>query len=441
MLAELDPARLSQVVVSALDLAAMEVGPGRPFDTRDVLLALMRVDLAGDWQRLWLAFDSPDAIARAPVRDPSTAPADQWGSTAMTASCSRALAAAVRLADLYETEYVSAGLAAIGLVGDPGSAAATALLLGDRGRHPELLEVMQEASVGATLSDLPGALRQAFTPEPAARRGPATDDGHRLDEVIARLGGPAAVARADAVALVGAAIDVSREPTLAMHLERMELTGATLEQARSMVPEYTTAPAAEVIRRAQDRFDTSDPSAAQLIVAATARPAPAVRGAAWLLGVSPAELAFEAADADARQRPRDETVSLTLVLVILHLITTVLLARYAIQHEQWWKLLLVPLIWSVNGRLPNWWAFLVAVLLYPLTELPVAVVALAGALTELALGYSQRRAAFFRTGIRLTGPQWRKHLRRGHHGAARWGTAVIRWRRFRRMGLDGGEQP
>ncbi|GAA1615791.1 hypothetical protein [Actinoplanes couchii] len=434
---EFDPGRLSQVVVSALDLAAAETGPARPVDTRDVLLALARVDMGGDWQRLWLAFDSPEVIARFPVRDPAPEPAADWGPAVLTAGCTRALAAAVRLADVYDTGEVPVGLAAIALTGEPDSAAATAVTFGDRSRHPELLELLQEVAVQAVLNDLPDALRHAFAGSPVLRAG---DGDRELDAVVGRLGGPDSLNRVDAVALVGAAVEVTGEPTLVTHLERMELTRDVVGEARRMAGDQPSASAADMIQRARDRFDTTEPTAAQLIVAATTRPVPAVRRTAWLLGLSAEEIAYEAADADTRQRPHDDKVSdytmaLTVLLVVLNVVTSVLVVTRAVQHGPWWLLLFVLLIWSGHPRLPNWWAFLVALLLYPPAGLPVAAPALAGALAELALARSERRTAFFRTGVRLTARQWRRHVRRRHPRASQAGTTWIRLLRMRRMGV------
>ena len=65
-----DKSRFSAVVRAAVDAAAANAVPGHAVDTRDVLLALMRIDAQGEWDRVSLRFANADAIGWAPVADP-----------------------------------------------------------------------------------------------------------------------------------------------------------------------------------------------------------------------------------------------------------------------------------------------------------------------------------------------------------------------------------
>ena len=92
-------------VLDALDRAAVMRAPDRPLGTLDVLLALVEADAAADWQRIWLNFrELHEADAgryrdpSPPDGDPSPPDGDSWHSRPVTATCARAIRAAVALA-------------------------------------------------------------------------------------------------------------------------------------------------------------------------------------------------------------------------------------------------------------------------------------------------------------------------------------------------------
>ena len=128
----LDRDFLSTPVIQALDLAAAEIGDAPAVDTRRLLLALIKTDDQGEWARIRLHFADEEQIRKAGYADPQPRPAQRWGAVTLSASCARALTVAVRLAKTYETGTVSPGLAAIGLIADPATAASLALTGGDR---------------------------------------------------------------------------------------------------------------------------------------------------------------------------------------------------------------------------------------------------------------------------------------------------------------------
>ncbi len=86
-------------VLDALDRAAVMRAPDRPMSTLDVFLALVEADAAADWQRIWLNFRELHEADADRYRDPSPPDGDSWHSRPVTATCARAIRAAVALAN------------------------------------------------------------------------------------------------------------------------------------------------------------------------------------------------------------------------------------------------------------------------------------------------------------------------------------------------------
>lgn len=137
-------------VATALRTAGAQVS-GRPIDTRDLLVALMRVD-AGEWGRLWLHCGDPDQIAGKIVLDPATGSSASWEGVPLTDSCATALDIGVRLAHRYHMWPLPAGLLALALVADESTAAAQAL--GENLDRAELLQLLQSDILGVSLSGI-----------------------------------------------------------------------------------------------------------------------------------------------------------------------------------------------------------------------------------------------------------------------------------------------
>ncbi|WP_316777339.1 hypothetical protein [Streptomyces sasae] len=146
-------------VAAALQWAARQAG-GRPVSTLDLLVALMRADSTGEWHRLWLHCGDADAIAAKPVQDPASEARGPWKGTPLTHTCAEALDVSRRLAERYGFSPLPAGILALGLVADDTSAASRALGQG-LGRQ-DLLQLLQDAILGTTLSSLRTTLPKAL---------------------------------------------------------------------------------------------------------------------------------------------------------------------------------------------------------------------------------------------------------------------------------------
>ncbi|WP_089106151.1 Clp protease N-terminal domain-containing protein [Streptomyces hyaluromycini] len=140
--------------------AAAPTGP--PVGTRELLVALMRADNAGEWHRIWLHCGNDEAVAAMPFQDPEQGPggaaAGLWESIPLTSACVTALEVAARLAKRYDMWPLPPGLLALGLVADDTCGASRALGQG-LGRL-ELIDLLQRAILGTTLSGLRTALPQ-----------------------------------------------------------------------------------------------------------------------------------------------------------------------------------------------------------------------------------------------------------------------------------------
>lgn len=156
----------SEAVMSALRLAAAERAPGFPVATGRVLAALSRVDLASDWQRIWLhsgdpvltsLADAPDDPLHPVPSDPSGnyVPASwadevralgslpKWEGVPITERLSAALELLGRICTAYRLLPAPSGALALALLADPGNGAAGALLCGGMITHAQLLDLVQ----------------------------------------------------------------------------------------------------------------------------------------------------------------------------------------------------------------------------------------------------------------------------------------------------------
>jgi hypothetical protein len=408
-------------------------------------LALMRVDAQGEWDRVTLHFANEDAIRRAPVIDPRPASARAWGAAPLSGTCAEALTLAVRLADVYGTGDVSVGLAAVALVAVPASAAAMALTGGEAVRHAHLLEVLQDAVVGATLTDLTDALSAEPARRPARRLVRRRAGGGPRSTVDGGSVLPGVAADEDALTLFAAALDAVDDERLRQAYERMMVDGKAVREVRPLVAGLPTRSAGTIVERARDRYDTDRPDAAQLIATATMDPCARLARALWLLGLPDGSVAIEAATADARIRRIGEQVSdvshaYTHLNAILSTALTLFIVRHVVVTDDWWPgiavgLVLAYLTWTglVVGNV------VVTVALWLWLGPVVGAIALAMTLVDLLQLRSERRNAFYRTGLAVTTGQWRRHIRLGSANLARLVTATVALRRQRRLAAAGGD--
>ncbi|GAA0436183.1 hypothetical protein Acor_55160 [Acrocarpospora corrugata] len=160
----------------ALDEAARRRDPGLPMDTRDVLIALMRVDTAGEWERLALDFGGIDTVVAADIPDPDPSAAGLWAGAPVTRTCTRAIKAAVALATEAEMVPAPTGALALCVLGEPDTAAARALTGNAPATYSGLIELAQVALLGGTWHDIHAVLLASFAAVSAHQ-----DTGHDED--------------------------------------------------------------------------------------------------------------------------------------------------------------------------------------------------------------------------------------------------------------------
>ncbi|WP_280337062.1 hypothetical protein [Nocardia wallacei] len=157
---------LHPAVGSALWQARADASP-QPVDTRDLFVALMRVDASGRWNRITLHCGDSEILAGKIVLDPAAGSSSHWEGIRLTDTCAAALRTAERLARRYNLPGVPAGMLALGLVADGSTAAAQAL--SDGLRRDELLDLLQADVLGMTLSGLANELSATPPPRPPLR--------------------------------------------------------------------------------------------------------------------------------------------------------------------------------------------------------------------------------------------------------------------------------
>ena len=169
-------------------LAAAELPPGQALSTCRVLYSLIRVDMANDWQRVWLHTGDPmrpgladipgdpvvvEHVRRAPKR---------WDGVPLSDSLANALSLLDRVCDSYRLLPAPSGALALALVADPANGATRALLRSGAVTHAELLELVQSELLGTTLEGV-GDLMPGHQPAGCAVADTSAGDG----EVAANL--------------------------------------------------------------------------------------------------------------------------------------------------------------------------------------------------------------------------------------------------------------
>ncbi len=136
---------LDSVAADSLRYAAEMCPPGQPLDTRQVFLAVARVHVHGQWDRIWLNCGRTDhEIAdQTAVTDPRIEPRERWGLVELTATCAQALRIAADISDRYRMP-ITPGVLVLGMLSDPASAAARALSTGADIGHSELLHLVED---------------------------------------------------------------------------------------------------------------------------------------------------------------------------------------------------------------------------------------------------------------------------------------------------------
>jgi hypothetical protein len=161
-----NPTDVSQALSDAVGLAARELPPGEPLTTGRLLSAIARMDMSGDWQRIWLLVGDPNRTGLATVPDaPDPAPGPRydlltpptWGGTRLSTRLVQALWLADRIGGTYNMRPVPPGVVAVGLLAHRRNGATEALLSQGTATHAQLLRTIQTDILKTTLTNL-GAL-------------------------------------------------------------------------------------------------------------------------------------------------------------------------------------------------------------------------------------------------------------------------------------------
>jgi hypothetical protein len=157
---------LSAAVIRALQRGVSRVYPGEPLDTKNLFIALEESDSQSEWQRLWLETGDVEFRASLDFSDPEPGSSGNWNGVPLTGTCTRSLQVAVLIATAYGLRPVPIGTVALGLAADPNSGAARMLMIGSL-NHSELIELLQEITLGMTLNKIEDLLVKAIPPPSA----------------------------------------------------------------------------------------------------------------------------------------------------------------------------------------------------------------------------------------------------------------------------------
>ncbi len=150
---------LSEDTVAAMRLAAAERPAGQALTTGRVLSALIRVNFANDWQRIWLHTGEPAFLDLASAPDqPAGLEPERWEGVPLSGSLASALTLLGRICEAYRLLPAPAGALALALLADPSSGAAGVLLRSGDKTHLELIALVQSALLGTTLEGVEGLL-------------------------------------------------------------------------------------------------------------------------------------------------------------------------------------------------------------------------------------------------------------------------------------------
>ncbi|WP_067818754.1 hypothetical protein [Nocardia inohanensis] len=154
-------APLHSTVIAALRTAGARIS--HAVDTRDLLVALIRVDEPSRWSRIEVQAGEVEVLAAGVALDPVNRSTADWSGIPLTGTCATALDIAERLARHYDLWPLPPGILALGLIADETSAAA--MVLGEELERGELLRLIQDKVLGVALhgldARLPGIVAEA----------------------------------------------------------------------------------------------------------------------------------------------------------------------------------------------------------------------------------------------------------------------------------------
>ena len=395
---------LSETVHSALVLAATDWRLGGRLHTGPVLDALARVNVIGDWDRLWLYAGQPDQIGLAFVMDPEAGGGDAaprscgtWEGVPLSAAMSESMALLARLAEAYSMRPVPPGVLALALVAAPLSGAARALTAHGRVTLDDLLETIQSDLLGSQLTGLDQLLAQAT---PAGRqRFPQEDkppDARSALEAAQALAGRRSADDLDLLQVL------DRGEVVAGALAKAGIEPQALAEVATVARSLGSRAAAEVIAQAEFDADTNLPTDTHIMVTATASPSPAMARMLRVFGSSGSEIAAAAGMANLKRVVSGSTHFWSVLNFVAIVASGGAVIAHVITSGAVWQLVLLLFIGVGPPSTITLWSFVVSGLFWFLAGPLVGSAKLAETVISVWLSRAERRDILRQTGVWLT---------------------------------------
>jgi hypothetical protein len=422
----------------AFQFAATEIGPPGILETGRLLYTLSRMDVHGNWARIWTraGFPAPEVLNDARDSDHLDR-AVTWHGVRVSGDVARSLSSAAEMATKNDMVPVPAGLLAVALLANEGAGATRTLLAGEEQTHDGLLSLIIGELLGTSELYLPGKDDDRAAPD-HPHPGRVSDPWH---ERAARLAGGRSPDDLDLLAVLVETGAVDR-PAAAALLARAHTELADTARALG------TRSVSDVVEDACEEFGVVTPGAQHVLFALADRPSSALAALVTVAGLSAPQLAagamteLDPETATDGPRLRSDVQLWTIINLVLLLGTAVLIVRNVLATGMWWELLFLPLVFYGPPATMAWVPGIGAAGL-ALVDVQAAVVLAAEGLSSWLRERAERGGLTARTGVRLRLSECRSFLARRKYTAAtraRLDAGLMPWRAARLLRHVGRER-